>query len=77
MGWKEDLPSEIWSRFNDVNNYNPSLREAIEECIYVIEMIKDGGCDYNNDPDEGRKLINECQKFLQKYTRYVKKSKRK
>ncbi|RJX17709.1 MAG: hypothetical protein C4570_07850 [Ammonifex sp.] len=64
--WLKNLPEEIWMRFDD-RNEEPTLEEAIAECRYVIDMIQDGGCWYNEDEDEGEGLVRQCRRWLKRY----------
>lgn len=56
-------PSELYSRADDVGA-KPTREWLCHEARYVVEMIQQGGSDYNDSPDGGRVLLSECRTFI-------------
>jgi hypothetical protein len=39
---------------------------AIQEAKYVIDMIREGGSNYSDDPDGGKSALADCQQYLKR-----------
>jgi hypothetical protein len=39
---------------------------AITEAKYVISMIREGGCTYNDDADGGKAALRDCKRYLKR-----------
>lgn len=59
----KSAPSELHSRADDVG-VEPTEAWLLNEARYVVSMIRDGGCDYNDTPDRGAALMRECERFI-------------
>jgi|GEM_PF-3990264 len=65
--WIADVPSEVFSRW-DGDCENKTLVEAIEDTLYVLSVINEGGSYYDEeDPDDIKKMKNQLLRFIKKY----------
>jgi hypothetical protein len=62
--WTEEVHEEMWQRFDEIGEENPSLARVLEETDYVLGMIKDGGCDYNDQGEDDPKWLEAFVKSL-------------
>lgn len=61
-----NIPHELVMRFDDVGKDAHALPtcELVMEAKYIIEMIEQGGSDYNDAADNGRKVLRDMRRFI-------------
>jgi hypothetical protein len=64
---KSKIPLEIKSRLMDVglDPRTADTARVVEECQYVVDMLREGGSNYDDSPAaERRALRRACQNYI-------------